>query len=419
MALLLINFVVFAVLAELASIVIVHLKRWPASRPTYHVSKPFWGDINPVFGIWHYPDGVFYHQGACFDVTYHTNSYGARDVERSLHASQPRTVMLGDSFVEGLDSSDRQRLTSLLEQQTGREHLNFGTSGGFSPLQYALLYRSLASRFDHNLVVVGVFPDNDFHEMDAAWLEKNYAGEYRPYYAPDLLVKYLGRFDPQAGDSAWDRTESVLRGYLASYHVGSVPLWHAALLEDARSLLRVQRLQRRRPRKIEEGAARHTSDGQRQKAPIWPSSSSPRRAISSGCTAQARTALVRRWSRGARMKASASRTCCRRWSQQAKSQFRRQPARLLFALRRTLVAARQRGRSGNSGAVALSAEVMPNPACEQRRRNAGLEVIMQAKSPASAEPSVLICFCLPFSAVSLLNGLPVLQQRPLPSSPAL
>src|SRR3974390_803758 len=123
-----VNFLVFAVLAEVASIMIVDLKKWPSSRPTYHLAKPFWHDSDSVFGIWHYPNGTFFHQGACFSVVYHTNSYGARDIERSRHSVQPRTVVLGDSFVEGYDSSDAQRLTNLLEQKTGREHLNFGTS---------------------------------------------------------------------------------------------------------------------------------------------------------------------------------------------------------------------------------------------------------------------------------------------------
>ena len=55
-----VNFLVFAVAAELASIVLVHLKKWPSARPTYHLSEyKFWTDTNPDFGIWHRPDGHF------------------------------------------------------------------------------------------------------------------------------------------------------------------------------------------------------------------------------------------------------------------------------------------------------------------------------------------------------------------------
>jgi hypothetical protein len=219
--LVLINFLVFAVFAELACILLVHLKRWPSSRPTYHLSyNLFWADNNPVFGTWHRPNGHFLHQIGCFSTEYTTNSYGARDVERTLHSSAPRTIVLGDSFMEGLGLPDKDRLSNILERDTGREHLNFGSGGDFSPLQYALVYKSLASKFDHNEVLVGVLPANDFFEMDPDWGKIYEKGRYRPYYAPDFSVVYQGTFDPNAGEGAWDHLEAFFRAYLASYHVG-------------------------------------------------------------------------------------------------------------------------------------------------------------------------------------------------------
>ncbi len=220
--LLAVNFLLFAVLAELACLVIVHLKSWPSSRPTYHLNyNSFWADINPAFGVWHRPNGHFFHQGGCFSVEYTTNSYGARDRERTLHSSQPRTIVLGDSFVEGLGLPDDERLSNILEQDTGREHLNFGTGGDFGPLQYALVYKTMAAKFDHNLVMVEVLPDNDFTDMSLAyWKAHGKGNRYRPYYADDYSIIYAGHFDPNAGQGTWDRVEAVLRAYLASYHVG-------------------------------------------------------------------------------------------------------------------------------------------------------------------------------------------------------
>ena len=216
-----INFLIFAVLAELCSVLYINLTNWPSSKPTYHVNyNSFWEDINPDFGVWHRPNGHFYHQGGCFSVQYTTNSYGARDIERSLHSTQPRTVVLGDSFVEGLGVADQYRLTNILEKETGREYLNFGTGGDFGPLQYALLYKTLAAKFDHNLVLVGVLPDNDFRDMDLAWGKTHHQGRYRPYYADDFSIVYSGKLDPNAGEGFSDRVEAVLRAYLASYHVG-------------------------------------------------------------------------------------------------------------------------------------------------------------------------------------------------------
>jgi hypothetical protein len=216
-----VNFLVFAVLAEIVSVVCVHLPSWRSSRPNYHLNyNTFFADINPVFGVWHRPNGIYFHKGGCYDVEYFTNSYGARDTERSLHSSQPRTEVLGDSMIEGLGLSAEYRLSNVLEKDTGREHLNFGTSGDFGPLQYALLYKSMAAKFDHNLVMVGVLPENDFRDMSLEWGKVHHAGRYRPYYADDFSVVYTGQFDPNTGEGFWDHVEAFLRAYLASYHVG-------------------------------------------------------------------------------------------------------------------------------------------------------------------------------------------------------
>ena len=230
--LILINFAVFVVLAELASLAIVNFKKWPSSKPSYHVNyNSFWADINPDFGVWHRPNGRFIHKEGCFSVEYDTNSYGARDVERSLNSSAPRTVVLGDSFIEGLGVPADDRLSNILEKDTGREHLNFGVGGNFGPLQYALLYKSMAAKFDHNLVIVGVLPDNDFHDMSLDyWKKIGYGDRYRPYYSGDYSVFYTGHFDPNIGEGFWDHVEAVLRAYLASYHVGQFLIsqfyWH-------------------------------------------------------------------------------------------------------------------------------------------------------------------------------------------------
>jgi hypothetical protein len=202
--------------------VLVHRKSWPASRPTYHLSyNLFWADINPAFGVWHRSNGVFMHKGGCYDVTYTTNSYGARDRERSVHASLPRTIVLGDSMIEGLGIPDGARLSNMMEKDTGIEHLNFGVGKNFGPLQYALLYKTMAAKFDHDRVIVGVLPDNDFHDMDLAyWKAHGWARTYRPYYGNDFSVIYDGPFNPHGGEGTWDHVEAFLRAYLASYHVG-------------------------------------------------------------------------------------------------------------------------------------------------------------------------------------------------------
>lgn len=215
------NFIIFAVLAELFCLVYINVTNWPSSKPSYHANyNSFWVDINQAFGVWHRPNGHFVHKSGCYDVQYDTNSYGARDSERTLHSSQPRTVVLGDSFVEGMGLRAQDRLTNILEKDTGREHLNFGVGGNFGPLQYAILYKTMAAAYDHDQVVVGVLPDNDFHDMSLEFWKPRAPDRYRPYYADDFSIVYQGHFQPNAGEGLWDHVEAFLRAYLASYHVG-------------------------------------------------------------------------------------------------------------------------------------------------------------------------------------------------------
>jgi hypothetical protein len=216
-----INLAIFAVLSELASLIYINVTKWPGSKPSYRVEyNDFSEDINPAFGAWHRPNGHFVHKSGCYSVEYDTNRYGARDIERSVHSSAPRVIALGDSMIEGVGQPADKRLTNILERDTGREYLNFGSSS-FGPLQYDLMYKTMASKFDHDLVLVGVVPDNDFHDMDFAYRKAHgRKGEYRPFYADDLSVFYSGHFDPNAGEGFWDRVEAFLRAYLASYHVG-------------------------------------------------------------------------------------------------------------------------------------------------------------------------------------------------------
>lgn len=157
--------------------------------PTYSIdharSRRFWSDINPAFGVWHLPHHSYRHKQSCFDVTYRSNSHGARDAERTLASPHPRTIVLGDSFIEGWGVEEAQRLTNILERETGIEHLNFGTSVNFGTTQYMLLYETLASKFSHAAVIVGILPANDFWDNDYEYGKQAHPYRYRPYLVAD------------------------------------------------------------------------------------------------------------------------------------------------------------------------------------------------------------------------------------------
>lgn len=195
---------------------------WP--KPTHGRQAAFWVDSDPDFGAWHPANTHFVHDGGCFSAVLETNSYGARDRERERQPAgggRARTVVLGDSFVEGWGVDADQRWTNLLEAASGRPHLNFGSGGGFGPLQEAILYRKLAAGFAHDTVLVGILPDNDFSDMRPDGVPP---GSGRPIFdpqrppGPDTILWHGPRARVNGGLLA--QAESILRAHFASYAIG-------------------------------------------------------------------------------------------------------------------------------------------------------------------------------------------------------
>jgi hypothetical protein len=168
----------------------------------------FWADLNPDFGVWHRSNATFIHKDSCFEVTYTTNSYGALDKERSLRSTEPRVVVLGDSMMEGYTLERSDRLSDLLEQKTGVAFLNFATSQVFGPVQYLLAYETLASKFDHEAILVGFLPGNDFTESSWEIGRKIWYKRYRPYFVGEdghyeLIYFNRDAFNAPRGTNDW------------------------------------------------------------------------------------------------------------------------------------------------------------------------------------------------------------------------
>lgn len=160
-----------------------------------HREPQFWADIDPVVGRWRYPNATFRNVFPCFDETYRTNSVGARDPERALRTdAAQRVVVLGDSFTEGWGVARGDRVTDILEAETGIEHLNFGTSS-WGTIQQWLYYREYARHYDHSAVFLLLWPANDYHDNDPDYQNHRL---YRPYLrktADGYEVFYTVEFD--------------------------------------------------------------------------------------------------------------------------------------------------------------------------------------------------------------------------------
>lgn len=166
-------------------------ERYPTSR-----EPQYWAYVDPIVGMWRRPHADFVDEGRCYTTHYTSNSVGARDRERTI-ASQAarRVVVLGDSFVEGYGYDESTRFTELLEEKSGIEHLNWGTSGAFGTIQEWLLYESKVHTYDHSDVMLFILPDNDFKDNDPS----EYASDtYRPYLrknGDDFEVYYPVAFE--------------------------------------------------------------------------------------------------------------------------------------------------------------------------------------------------------------------------------
>jgi hypothetical protein len=144
----------------------------------------FWTNRHPEFGAWRPANATHQHRGRCFDVKLRTNSVGARDAERPLRSRDKRVVVLGDSFMGGWGVEEDERLSNLMEEQTRVAHLNFAMDA-FGPYQSLLLYQTLASRYDHDVVLLGLLPENDLVDID--FEQSRHLAGYNPRFRPYLI----------------------------------------------------------------------------------------------------------------------------------------------------------------------------------------------------------------------------------------
>ena len=96
-----------------------------------------------------------------------TNDLGFRDAP--VPAKQPgefRIIVLGDSFTVSAGVEQREMWTRLLQERLAREYpgarvINLAV-GGYNIVQYRMVLEEVGLRLQPDLVLVALFPDNDF-----------------------------------------------------------------------------------------------------------------------------------------------------------------------------------------------------------------------------------------------------------------
>jgi hypothetical protein len=132
-------------------------------------------------------------------VELRTNNLGFRDNKSKIppkKTSEFRIIVLGDSFTVSAGVDFDHIYTSLLKKQIGRsfprvEVINLGV-GGYNLLQYKHVLTEVGLSLNPDMIIVALFPENDFN-MDT--YQNNYliaAGERQSYEPPwyDRLYVY-------------------------------------------------------------------------------------------------------------------------------------------------------------------------------------------------------------------------------------
>lgn len=170
-----------------------------------------------------------------FGARVQTNDLGFRDNRTSIPAKEPREfriVVLGDSFTFGPGIEYEHVYTSLLRLRLARAHpevsvINLAVEG-YNIIQYEAVLEELGQRLQPDLVVVAMFPVNDFElddyenhrrialggEPHLPWYLSLYVYRAYLYRIPDLAQKALHRLLPggEGGpDLGWEMNVAALR----------------------------------------------------------------------------------------------------------------------------------------------------------------------------------------------------------------
>lgn len=168
----------------------------------------FWAAPDPLTGWSHLPSasGRSFNPFYEYDAQVSFNSRGIRGPESLGYAKADgvcRVLLLGDSFMEAVQVSDGEtfadRLRALLESQLDRpvEVVNAGVAG-FGTDQQLLWLREEGVKYAPDLVLLAVYPHNDFMNNAEVLESANQGGINKPFFALNgdgLQLRYFP-YDP-------------------------------------------------------------------------------------------------------------------------------------------------------------------------------------------------------------------------------
>ena len=91
-------------------------------------------------------------------VTYKSDQFGFNN--NNFLSNEKKTILLGDSFTEGMCISRENNIASNLNRITDEKYLNLGISGT-GPIEQLIIYREYSDLVDHDKVFWLFFEGND------------------------------------------------------------------------------------------------------------------------------------------------------------------------------------------------------------------------------------------------------------------
>lgn len=157
-----------------------------------------WRTENTSWGSWHKINYKDKHSSNCFSVNYKSNNIGARDdVDYNYEQIEDSILLIGDSLAEGFALNIQDTFHKNLEKKINKKILNFGSAGNFGTVQAFILYKNLASKFNHSEIIYFFNPASDFIDNDwEYWKLKIRKFRKRPYFIKEHLTNDYKIFYP-------------------------------------------------------------------------------------------------------------------------------------------------------------------------------------------------------------------------------
>lgn len=133
------------------------------------------------------------------DTGRNINNYGFRDKDFSHDKGQKkRVIFLGDSFIMAGNVAPEMSIPKLLEEKLGEgfEVYNMGVHG-YGPDQYLMVFQEVALGFAPDMIIIGIFPSNDFNDIYKNELFVQKGSGAIAYNEDNAIKRYLPRFQTE------------------------------------------------------------------------------------------------------------------------------------------------------------------------------------------------------------------------------